>query len=33
MSRGRVIVDNGQWQGEKGWGRFLRRKPAREYLV
>ena len=33
MSRGRVIVDNGQWQGEKGWGKFLRRKPAREYLV
>ena len=33
MSRGRVIVDNGQWQGEKGWGKFLRRKPARDYLV
>ena len=33
MSRGRVIVDNGKWQGEKGWGKFLRRKPAREYLV
>ena len=33
MSRGRVIVDNGQWQGEKGWGKFLRRKSAREYLV
>jgi dihydropyrimidinase len=33
MSRGRVIVENGQWQGEKGWGRFLRRKTAREYLV
>jgi len=33
MSRGRVIVDNGEWKGEKGWGRFLRRKTAREYLV
>ena len=33
MSRGRVIVDNGQWHGEKGWGKFLRRKSAREYLV
>ena len=33
ISRGRVLVDNGQWQGEKGWGQFLRRKPAREYLV
>jgi len=33
MSRGRVIVDNGEWQGEKGWGKFLRRKSAREYLV
>ena len=33
MSRGRVIVNNGEWQGEKGWGKFLRRKSAREYLV
>jgi dihydropyrimidinase len=33
MSRGRVIVDNGEWKGEKGWGRFLKRRPAREYLV
>ena len=32
MSRGRVIVDNGAWTGEKGWGQFLRRKTAREYL-
>src|SRR4051794_38477260 len=33
MSRGRVVVDNGEWRGEKGWGKFLRRKTAREYLV
>ena len=33
MSRGRVVVDNGEWRGEKGWGQFLRRKTAREYLV
>ena len=33
MSRGRVVVQNGEWKGEKGWGQFLRRKPAREYLT
>ena len=33
MSRGRVVVDNGEWKGEKGWGKFLRRKTAREYLA
>jgi dihydropyrimidinase len=33
LSRGRVVVDNGEWHGEKGWGRFLRRKSAREYLA
>jgi hypothetical protein len=33
MSRGRVVVENGNWKGEKGWGKFLRRKTAREYLV
>jgi hypothetical protein len=33
LSRGRVIVENGEWRGEKGWGRFLRRKSAREYLT
>jgi dihydropyrimidinase len=33
MSRGRVVVDNGEWKGEKGWGKFLRRKPARDYLA
>ena len=32
MSRGRVVVDHGEWRGEKGWGQFLRRKSAREYL-
>ncbi len=32
MSRGRVVVENGEWKGEKGWGKFLRRKTAREYL-
>ncbi len=33
MSRGRVVVDHGEWKGEKGWGQFLRRKTAREYLT
>ena len=33
LSRGRVIVENGEWKGEKGWGKFLRRKTAREYLA
>ena len=33
LSRGRVVVDNGEWKGEKGWGKFLKRKTAREYLV
>jgi dihydropyrimidinase len=33
LSRGRVIVEDGEWKGEKGWGRFLRRKSAREYLT
>jgi dihydropyrimidinase len=33
LSRGRVIVENGEWHGEKGWGKFLRRKTAREYLT
>ena len=32
MSRGRVVVENGEWKGEKGWGKFLKRKTAREYL-
>jgi len=33
LSRGRVIVENGEWKGEKGWGRFLRRSTAREHLA
>ncbi len=33
MSRGRVVVENGDWKGEKGWGKFMKRKTAREYLV
>ena len=33
LSRGRVVVENGEWTGEKGWGTFLRRKTAREYLT
>jgi dihydropyrimidinase len=33
LSRGRVIVENGEWKGEKGWGRFLKRKTAREHLA
>ena len=33
MSRGRVIVEGGEWKGEKGWGKFLKRKTARDYLV
>jgi dihydropyrimidinase len=33
LSRGRVIVENGEWKGEKGWGRFLKRKTAREFLT
>jgi dihydropyrimidinase len=33
MSRGRVVVADGEWRGGKGWGKFLRRKTAREYLA
>jgi dihydropyrimidinase len=33
LSRGRVIVENGEWKGERGWGRFMKRKTAREYLT
>ncbi|HSH21095.1 MAG TPA: dihydropyrimidinase [Candidatus Caenarcaniphilales bacterium] len=30
LSRGRVVVENGEWRGERGWGRFLKRSTARE---
>jgi dihydropyrimidinase len=32
LSRGEVIVEDGEWKGEKGAGRFLKRTTAREYL-
>ena len=32
LSRGRVIVEDGEYRGSKGHGRFLRREVAREYL-
>ncbi|CAN5758862.1 dihydropyrimidinase [soil metagenome] len=32
LSRGRVIVEHGEWMGERGWGKFLKRKTARQYL-
>ena len=28
MSRGTVLVEDGQWVGPAGHGRFLRRDPA-----
>jgi dihydropyrimidinase len=33
LSRGRVVVENGEWKGASGWGQFLRRKTAREFLT
>jgi dihydropyrimidinase len=33
FSRGKVIVEDGQYKGAKGDGRFLSRTTAREYLV
>jgi dihydropyrimidinase len=33
LSRGKVVVEGGHWTGEKGWGRFLKRRTAREYLA
>ncbi len=32
LSRGKVIVEDGEWQGQAGAGRFLKREVAREYL-
>jgi dihydropyrimidinase len=32
LSRGKVIVEDGEWRGAKGDGRFLKRATAREYL-
>lgn len=29
LSRGRVLVQDGQWKGEQGAGRFVKRKPFR----
>jgi dihydropyrimidinase len=28
MSRGRVVVEDGEWKGEPGWGRFLKRQRS-----
>lgn len=33
LSRGRVVVENGEWKGEEGWGKFLKRATAREHLT
>ena len=33
LSRGKVIVENGEWKGAAGDGRFLRRTTARQYLT
>jgi len=33
LARGRVIVEDGEWKGEKGWGKFLKRSTAREFLT
>ncbi|MGD8485993.1 MAG: dihydropyrimidinase [Chloroflexota bacterium] len=32
LSRGQVIVEDGEWKGQAGDGRFLKREVAREYL-
>ncbi len=32
LSRGEVIVEDGEWKGRRGAGRFLKRTTAREYL-
>jgi dihydropyrimidinase len=28
LSRGRVVVDHGEWKGEAGWGRFVKRQRS-----
>lgn len=28
LSRGRIVAENGQFRGEKGWGKFIHRKPV-----
>ena len=33
LSRGKVIVEDGEWKGAAGDGRFLKRATARQYLV
>jgi dihydropyrimidinase len=33
LSRGKVIVEHGEWKGAAGDGRFLKRTTARQYLV
>jgi dihydropyrimidinase len=33
LSRGKVVVENGEFTGQKGDGRFLKRSVAREYLI
>jgi len=32
LSRGSVIVEDGEWKGQSGAGKFLKREVAREYL-
>jgi dihydropyrimidinase len=32
LSRGKVIVEDGEWKGSRGAGRFLKRTTARQYL-
>jgi dihydropyrimidinase len=33
LSRGKVIVEHGEWKGAAGDGRFLKRSTARQYLA
>jgi dihydropyrimidinase len=32
LSRGKVIVEGGEYRGSKGDGRFLKRSTAQQYL-